>query len=300
MLKQVSPPRGGGGEEQFRASLSPSVSQANPPPATAVLWLSISMRSPILEGSVAIRQAGALTDAGKLPANTPRRIRAIVKIRDDPSHKRQDCCRSSTDKRYRRALANRLLEPAGNQQADAESHRSLRESNDARHGKIVAKFTVRNGRHVVAQRRFVVWDFQLEMDNRRVLGIDPGEVRVGVAVSDDLGMLAHPLETIDASKHDPCKRIAELASQKQARAIIVGVPRNMDGSFGPAAQKARALIERLRQHVECEVIPWDERLTTISAQRALREAGRKAKNQRRVIDQAAAQILLQSWLDSQA
>ena len=146
----------------------------------------------------------------------------------------------------------------------------------------------------------MVWDFQLEMDNRRVLGIDPGEVRVGVAVSDELGMLAHPLETIDASKHDPCERIAELARQKEARAIIVGVPRNMDGTFGPAAQKARALIERLGQRVECEVIPWDERLTTISAQRALREAGRKAKNQRPVIDQAAALILLQSWLDSQA
>ena len=146
----------------------------------------------------------------------------------------------------------------------------------------------------------MVWDFQLEMESRRVLGIDPGEVRVGVALSDDLGMLAHPLETIDTSRHDPCERIAELATQRQARAIIVGVPRNMDGSFGPAAEKARALIERLRQRVECQVIPWDERLTTVSAQRALRDAGRKAKDQRSVIDQAAAQILLQSWIDSQA
>jgi putative holliday junction resolvase len=146
----------------------------------------------------------------------------------------------------------------------------------------------------------VVWDFQLEMESRRVLGIDPGEARVGVALSDDLGMLAHPLETIDTSRHDPCERIAELATQRQARAIIVGVPRNMDGSFGPAAEKARALIERLRQRVECQVIPWDERLTTVSAQRAFRDAGRKAKDQRSVIDQAAAQILLQSWIDSQA
>ncbi len=146
----------------------------------------------------------------------------------------------------------------------------------------------------------MVWDFQLEMESRRVLGIDPGEARVGVALSDDLGMLAHPLETIDASRHDPCERIAELAAQRQARAIIVGVPRNMDGSFGPAAEKARALIERLRQHVACQVIPWDERLTTVSAQRALRNAGRKAKDQRSVIDQVAAQILLQSWIDSQA
>ena len=146
----------------------------------------------------------------------------------------------------------------------------------------------------------MVWDFQLEMETRRVLGIDPGEVRVGVAMSDDLGLLAHPLETIDASRRDPCERITELAGQTQAIAIVVGVPRNMDGSFGPAAEKARALIERLRASVSCQVIPWDERLTTVSAQRALREAGRKAKNQRSVIDQAAAQILLQSWIDAQA
>jgi len=113
-------------------------------------------------------------------------------------------------------------------------------------------------------------------------------------------MLAHPLETIDVSRLDPCDRIAELASEREACAIVVGVPRNMDGSFGPAAEKSRALIEKLRQRVECKVIPWDERLTTVSAQRALREAGRKAKSQRSVIDQAAAQILLQSWIDSQS
>jgi putative holliday junction resolvase len=145
----------------------------------------------------------------------------------------------------------------------------------------------------------VVWDFQLEMATGRVLGIDPGEARVGVAISDDLGLLAHPLETIDATRRDPCDRVEELAREKQVDAIIVGVPRNMDGSFGPAALKARELIERLRERVSCNVIPWDERLTTAAAERALREAGRKAKQQRSVIDQAAAQILLQSWIDSQ-
>jgi putative Holliday junction resolvase len=120
-----------------------------------------------------------------------------------------------------------------------------------------------------------------------------------VALSDDLGLLAHPLETINVSRCDPCERIAELARERQVEAIIVGVPRNMDGSFGPAALKARELIERLRERVPCEVIPWDERLTTVAAERALREAGRKAKKQRSVIDQVAAQILLQSWIDSQ-
>jgi putative pre-16S rRNA nuclease len=145
----------------------------------------------------------------------------------------------------------------------------------------------------------VVWDFQLEMATGRVLGIDLGEVRVGVAISDDLGLLAHPLETIDALRRDPYDRVEELAREKQVDAIIVGVPRNMDGSFGPAALKAREVIERLRERVSCRVIPWDERLTTVAAERALREAGRKAKEQRSVVDQVAAQILLQSWIDSQ-
>jgi putative Holliday junction resolvase len=192
-----------------------------------------------------------------------------------------------------------LIQLASNQQPYAETDRGLRERNHARHREIVAKFAVGNRRHVVAQRRFVVWDFQLEMATGRVLGIDLGEVRVGVAISDDLGLLAHPLETIDALRRDPYDRVEELAREKQVDAIIVGVPRNMDGSFGPAALKAREVIERLRERVSCRVIPWDERLTTVAAERALREAGRKAKEQRSVVDQVAAQILLQSWIDSQ-
>jgi putative holliday junction resolvase len=133
---------------------------------------------------------------------------------------------------------------------------------------------------------------------KRFLGIDPGDARVGVAISDELGMLAHPLETIDVRKSDPVKRIAALVAEKAIIAVVVGVPRNMDGTFGPAAEKSRALIAALKGLVSCRVLPWDERLTTVSAERALREAGRKAKDQRKVVDQAAAQIILQSWMDS--
>jgi putative Holliday junction resolvase len=146
----------------------------------------------------------------------------------------------------------------------------------------------------------VVWDFQLEMETKRFLGLDPGDARVGVAISDELGMLAHPLETIEVRKTDPVARVAELAVEKSIAAIVVGVPRNMDGSFGPAAEKSRAFIEALKARVSCRVVPWDERLTTVSAQRAMRDAGRKAKDQRKVVDQAAAQILLQNWLDAAA
>jgi len=134
----------------------------------------------------------------------------------------------------------------------------------------------------------------------RALGIDLGDARVGVATSDDLGMLAHPLETIQVKSGGVLKRILELAKEKSVSTIVVGMPRNMDGTFGPAAEKSREFIEKLKAETTCRVVAWDERLTTVSAQRSLHEAGRKAREHRAVIDQVAAQILLQSWLDSQA
>lgn len=134
----------------------------------------------------------------------------------------------------------------------------------------------------------------------RALGIDLGEARIGVASSDDLGMLAHPLETIPAKPGDPIVRILALAREKNTATIVVGMPRNMDGTFGPAAEKAREFIAKLQTRTACRVIAWDERLTTVSAQRSLQEAGRKTREHRPIIDQVAAQVLLQSWLDSQA
>lgn len=134
----------------------------------------------------------------------------------------------------------------------------------------------------------------------RALGIDLGEARVGVAVSDDLGMLAHPLETIQVKSGNVVERVAALALARQAATVVVGMPRNMDGTFGPAAEKAREFIAALQAACTSRVVPWDERLSTVAAQRSLQEAGRKARDQRAVIDQVAAQIILQSWLDSQA
>lgn len=151
----------------------------------------------------------------------------------------------------------------------------------------------------VRERRIVKGDFQQEMETKRALGVDPGDVRVGLAMSDELGMLAHPLETVDVRTKNAVERIAEVVKEKGISVVVVGMPRNMDGSFGPAAEKSKVLIEKLKETLECPVRAWDERLTTVSAQRALREAGRKAKNQKNVVDQAAAQILLQSWLDAQ-
>lgn len=138
------------------------------------------------------------------------------------------------------------------------------------------------------------------METKRYLGVDVGDARVGLAISDDLGMLAHPLETIPVATQDPLDRIARLVAERSISHVVVGMPRNMDGSFGPAAEKSRAFIASLRERIACPVVSWDERLTTVSAQRALREAGRKAKDQRSVVDQAAAQIILQGWMDSVA
>ena len=112
---------------------------------------------------------------------------------------------------------------------------------------------------------------------KRALGIDLGDARVGVATTDDLGMLAHPLETIQVRSTDVSKRILELADKRKTEIIVVGMPRNMDGSFGPAAEKAKEFIASLQAQTACRVVAWDERLTTVSAQRSLHEAGKNAK-----------------------
>ena len=136
---------------------------------------------------------------------------------------------------------------------------------------------------------------------KRSLGIDHGEARIGLAIADDLGMLAHPLETIHLKETpDPVARIAAIVARDKIEIIILGMPRNMDGTYGPAAEKVRAFAEKLRAAFGCEVKLWDERLTSVAAQRALHEAGRNVKDSRKVIDQVAAQLILQGWLDSQA
>lgn len=132
---------------------------------------------------------------------------------------------------------------------------------------------------------------------RRILGIDLGRARIGVAVSDELGMLAHPVETIPA-KGDAARRIAEIVREKNAERVVIGLPRHMNGSVGIGASEALAFAEKLRALVGCEVITWDERMTTMAANRALRESGQKTRNSRGVVDQVAAQMILQGYLDA--
>ena len=131
-----------------------------------------------------------------------------------------------------------------------------------------------------------------------ILGVDLGEARTGIALSDDLRMLAHPLETIaSASVNKVTQRVQEIVLEKQVDCVVVGLPRQMNGILGPAARNAQRFVERLRSLVSCDVVTWDERLSTVAAERALRDAGRKTRDTRGIRDQVAAQIILQGYLD---
>lgn len=133
----------------------------------------------------------------------------------------------------------------------------------------------------------------------KALGIDYGEARIGVACSDDIGMLAHPVETVPARKGDPLRRIAEIAAGRGVGVIVVGMPYRLDGSRGSAAVKVEEFVAKLAAAVpDLSVTTWDERLTTTTAQAKLHAAGRTIKDSRAVIDQAAAVEILQSWLDA--
>src|SRR5262249_13019311 len=129
-----------------------------------------------------------------------------------------------------------------------------------------------------------------------ILGLDFGRARIGVAISDELQLLAHPLETIPANEK-MLSRIAEIVSQKKIDHIVTGVPRQMNGQIGLAATEVLEFVEKLRAILPCPVVTWDERLTTVAAHRALRDAGKKTRQTRGDGDQVAAQMIFQSYLD---
>ncbi len=132
----------------------------------------------------------------------------------------------------------------------------------------------------------------------KVIGIDYGEVRIGVSCSDDLGMFAHPLETIHVKKIDPIKRIIEIAEEKKIQAVVIGMPRNLDGSYGSAAKKVESFLKRIKTVLpEVQVVEQDERFTTTVAQKKLQDTGHTVKSSRQIIDEVAAVEILQSFLD---
>lgn len=130
----------------------------------------------------------------------------------------------------------------------------------------------------------------------RRIGIDVGTVRIGVAVSDPDGILATPVETVRRdAKH--LRRLAALVDEYEAVEVVVGLPRTLADRAGTSAQDAVAVADSLAAKIGVPVRLADERLTTVSATRSLRDAGVRAKAQRSVIDQAAAVAILQGWLD---
>ena len=132
----------------------------------------------------------------------------------------------------------------------------------------------------------------------KVIGIDYGEVRIGVSCSDDLGMFAHPLETIHVKKIDPIKRIIEIAEEKKIQAVLIGMPRNLDGSYGSAAKKVESFLKKIKTVLpEVQVVEQDERFTTTVAQKKLQDTGHTVKSSRQIIDEVAAVEILQSFLD---
>ena len=132
----------------------------------------------------------------------------------------------------------------------------------------------------------------------RILALDHGTVRIGVALSDELKMLAQPLEFIPAAPFaDFLLRLKQLLTEKEVELVLVGMPRNMDGSYGSAALKVQEFVAVLKESITVPMRTWDERLTTVQAHRMLAEAGMKAKDRKGKVDRSAAAILLQSYLD---
>ena len=132
----------------------------------------------------------------------------------------------------------------------------------------------------------------------RWLGIDYGDSHIGLAISDELGSFAIPYRTLRRNPKTS-DEIRQIVESKRITGILIGLPKNMDGTLGSSAAKSKEFGLQLQAaFLTIKIVFWDERLTTIEAQRALHSAGKNTKQSKKVIDQVAAQILLQSYLDA--
>jgi len=135
------------------------------------------------------------------------------------------------------------------------------------------------------------------MSPGRILGLDPGGRRIGVALSDPLGIIAQPHSVIDRNQVEPVTAIRNLSVDNDVSLIVVGLPISLSGQEGRAAEAARAFAGEVADAVECEVELMDERFTTVTAERALIEAGVSRADRRSARDKVAAAVMLQSYLD---
>ena len=133
----------------------------------------------------------------------------------------------------------------------------------------------------------------------RILALDHGTKRIGIAISDELKMIAQPMEFALAEPFlQFVTRLKEIIREKEVELILIGMPRNMDGSYGPAALKVQEFIAVLKDLVAIPIKTWDERLTSAQAQRFLIQGGVRRQERKEKVDKMAASILLQSYLDS--
>ena len=133
---------------------------------------------------------------------------------------------------------------------------------------------------------------------RRLIALDVGARRVGVAVSDELGLIASPVESVDM-KRDGMDHLVALIERYDPERIIIGLPLGMSGREGPQAAATRAFAQQLRGRVDRPIVFWDERLTTFMADQSLIEAGHRRARRKQHVDAVAAALILQSYLDSQ-
>lgn len=135
----------------------------------------------------------------------------------------------------------------------------------------------------------------------KILGLDYGDRRIGVAISDAFGWTAQGLEVIERRKpEDVLKRLGDIVKEHGVEAIVLGLPKNMNGTVGPRGELSMSFAEQLKQSFGLPVHLWDERLSTVSAERTLLEADVSRKKRRQVIDKMAATIILQTYLDYQS
>lgn len=133
----------------------------------------------------------------------------------------------------------------------------------------------------------------------RILGLDLGDKRIGVAISDPLGLIAQGLDTVEVSdKSDILKKVCDIAEFYKAEKVIIGLPKNMDGSIGLQGEKALLFGEELKLAFNGEIAYYDERLTTRAANAVLLEDNLKRKDRKKKIDKVAAVLILQGYLDS--
>src|SRR5437899_1559163 len=131
----------------------------------------------------------------------------------------------------------------------------------------------------------------------RILAIDYGDRRIGLAISDEMGMIARPLATIErVPKQKSFARIAQYVSELQVERVVVGLPLRLDGTAGDAAARVEKFIEALRKELACKVVSWDERLTSFEAEERMRAAGLNAAKRHSRIDEFAAMIILEDYI----